>query len=84
MYLALTSFLCDVERTEPVGVLVGLLLRLMLRCAWHIEESVGAARLVVLPGRRPAPGRSLPPDLRRRLRLSQARLGTVPGPGLPI
>lgn len=82
--LALTSFLRDVERAEPVRVLVRFLLRLVLRGARHVQERIGATRLVVLARRRPAPGGGLPPDLWRGLRLGQARFRAVPGPGLSI
>lgn len=81
--LALTSFLCDVECAEPVGVLVGFLFRLM-RGAGDVEEGVGAPGLAVLAGGRAAPGGGLPADLRGGLSLREPRLGAVPRPGLSV
>lgn len=82
--LALTSFLRDVESAESVGVLVGLLRFWLVGSPGDVEEGVGASRLGVLSRGRPAAGRGLPADLWWRLGLGEARLGAVPGSGLPV
>lgn len=65
--VALTSFLCDVEGAQSVGILVGFLFGLVCG-AWNVEESIGASGLTVLAGGGPSSSGRLPPNLRRSFR----------------
>lgn len=82
MNVALTSFLCDIEGSQSVGVLIGFFFG--LGRSWYVEECVGAPRLGVLACWRSSTSWCLPPNLRRSFRFGKPWFRTISSSGLPV